>query len=199
MWLLTTFRFQSTESESYTRGILISRHEAQQDDDWPTKNATSDKPNNFFLSYWRLLETLTWKAHIVLALLPPHFRPSCSQSWRRRPAHRVQYCESRMRNVLVCHITIKCTRSVMQIWWWRHLGSKLTFFFFFLASFIWRCCIVEVKFNFHDCLVMFLNWDNSTYVFVFMSLLTQPTTVISINKKNTMFLRDFSFLILLLE
>ena len=32
-----------------------------------------------------------------------------------------------------------------------------------------------------DCLLIFLDWDNITCICVFMSLLTRPTTVISIN------------------
>lgn len=35
-----------------------------------------------------------------------------------------------------------------------------------------------------DLIYIFLNWGNSTYVCVFMSLLTQPTTVISTDKKK---------------
>ena len=126
--------------------------------------------------FWRL-----WREkHIsFLHFFPPHFRPSCSQSWRRRPAHRVQYCESRMRNVLVCHITIKCTRSVMQIWWWRHLGSKLTFFFFFsefylkvlycrgeiqlswLSSYIFKLGQQHICF----CFYVFINTTNNCYFY----------------------------------
>ena len=95
-------------------------------------------------------------------------------SWSRPPS---KWPEGRRKRTFTkSSPSSSCALSTEALW--RELRFNTDSF---LASFIWSCCRNEIQISWLS--VIFLTGTTAHMFFLFMSLLTQPTTVITINKK----------------